>query len=92
VEFDFIVASALFCNYTLREWRGSQVVRQRSAKPLYVGSTPTRASNLAPYLAISYWLLVLPLTHSEKPDFTATDRAGTGPEVAQVVPSGKIRS
>ena len=26
--------------------RGSQVVRQRSAKPLFVGSIPTRASNL----------------------------------------------
>ena len=25
--------------------RGSQVVRQRSAKPLFVGSIPTRASN-----------------------------------------------
>ena len=27
--------------------RGTQVVRERSAKPLYVGSIPTRASNLA---------------------------------------------
>jgi hypothetical protein len=26
--------------------RGSQVVRQRSAKPLFVGSTPIRASNI----------------------------------------------
>ena len=26
--------------------RGTQVVRERSAKPLYVGSIPTRASNL----------------------------------------------
>src|SRR5437868_5751899 len=25
--------------------RGSQVVRQRSAKPLFIGSTPIRASN-----------------------------------------------
>src|SRR5437867_7348986 len=30
----------------LRYWRGTQVVRERSAKPLYVGSIPTRASNL----------------------------------------------
>ena len=27
-------------------WRGSQVVRQRSAKPLFVGSIPTRASKV----------------------------------------------
>jgi hypothetical protein len=27
------------------------VVRERSAKPLYVGSIPTRASNLLPLLA-----------------------------------------
>src|SRR6187402_1422531 len=26
-------------------WRGTQVVRERSAKPLCVGSIPTRASN-----------------------------------------------
>ena len=26
------------------DWRGTQVVRERSAKPLYVGSIPTRAS------------------------------------------------
>jgi hypothetical protein len=25
-------------------WRGSQVVRQRSAKPLFAGSIPARAS------------------------------------------------
>ena len=30
----------------LRYWRGTQVVRERSAKPLYVGSIPTRASIL----------------------------------------------
>jgi hypothetical protein len=29
----------------LHDRRGSQVVRQRSAKPLFVGSIPTRASN-----------------------------------------------
>jgi hypothetical protein len=28
-------------------WRGSQVVRQRSAKPLFGGSIPPRASNLS---------------------------------------------
>ncbi len=35
--------------------RGSQVVRQRSAKPLFTGSTPVRASNLsvAPFLILS---------------------------------------
>ena len=27
--------------------RGSQVVRQRSAKPLFVGSIPTRASKIS---------------------------------------------
>src|SRR5205085_12047356 len=27
-----------------RTWRGSQVVRQRSAKPLFAGSIPARAS------------------------------------------------
>ena len=31
--------------------RGSQVVRQRSAKPLFVGSIPTRASNPTPLLS-----------------------------------------
>ena len=30
----------------LTEGRGTQVVRERSAKPLCVGSIPTRASNL----------------------------------------------
>src|SRR5947207_13415377 len=35
-----------FYNKRLPERRGSQVVRQRSAKPLYVGSTPTRASRI----------------------------------------------
>ena len=29
-------------------WRGSQVVRQRSAKALYAGSIPARASGLCP--------------------------------------------
>ena len=30
--------------------RGTQVVRERSAKPLCVGSIPTRASNLFPFV------------------------------------------
>ena len=30
--------------------RGTQVVRERSAKPLYVGSIPTRASTVFPHL------------------------------------------
>jgi hypothetical protein len=30
--------------YTVGPRRGTQVVRERSAKPLYVGSIPTRAS------------------------------------------------
>jgi hypothetical protein len=30
--------------YTVWPRRGTQVVRERSAKPLYVGSIPTRAS------------------------------------------------
>jgi hypothetical protein len=33
----------VFCS---RRGRGTQVVRERSAKPLCVGSIPTRASNL----------------------------------------------
>ena len=39
------VGVALFLRVALPSWRGSQVVRQRSAKPLFVGSIPTRASN-----------------------------------------------
>jgi hypothetical protein len=34
-------------------WRGTQVVRERSAKPLCVGSIPTRASNLFRDLAVA---------------------------------------
>jgi hypothetical protein len=34
--------------YTFIPGRGTQVVRERSAKPLYVGSIPTRASNNSP--------------------------------------------
>ena len=30
----------------IKQGRGTQVVRERSAKPLCVGSIPTRASNL----------------------------------------------
>jgi hypothetical protein len=30
----------------MEQGRGTQVVRERSAKPLCVGSIPTRASNL----------------------------------------------
>jgi hypothetical protein len=33
--------------------RGTQVVRERSAKPLYVGSIPTRASNTFSRLHVS---------------------------------------
>ena len=32
--------------------RGTQVVRERSAKPLCVGSIPTRASNLFNYMSV----------------------------------------
>src|SRR5215470_7787910 len=32
---------------SIEEGRGTQVVRERSAKPLYVGSIPTRASSLS---------------------------------------------
>ena len=35
-----------------RHRRGSQVVRQRSAKPLFVGSIPTRASRTKPFKSI----------------------------------------
>gem|GEM_PF-4698490 len=35
--------------------RGTQVVRERSAKPLYVGSIPTRASTLHSYSAKPYF-------------------------------------
>src|SRR5215475_10984841 len=34
-------------------WRGTQVVRERSAKPLCVGSIPTRASKIPCYFPIS---------------------------------------
>jgi hypothetical protein len=43
---------------TLEARRGTQVVRERSAKPLCVGSIPTRASSLFLY---SIHLVVLPL-------------------------------
>ena len=35
---------ARWCEWARGEWRGSQVVRQRSAKPLFAGSIPARAS------------------------------------------------
>jgi hypothetical protein len=34
-------------------WRGTQVVRERSAKPLCVGSIPTRASGLSFLMSVS---------------------------------------
>ena len=34
-----------FFRYTVRPRRGTQVGRERSAKPSFVGSIPTRASN-----------------------------------------------
>jgi hypothetical protein len=34
-----------FILYASRVWRRSQVVRQRSAKPLFIGSIPIAASN-----------------------------------------------
>ena len=36
--------SAVHFTYNRRQGRGTQVVRERSAKPLCVGSIPTRAS------------------------------------------------
>jgi hypothetical protein len=44
--------------YREESGRGTQVVRERSAKPLYVGSIPTRASNLSSQLLV--WLAVSP--------------------------------
>ena len=44
-------------------WRGTQVVRERSAKPLYVGSIPTRASN----------------SHSDRMVITIGSYSATGP-------------
>jgi hypothetical protein len=38
--------SAVGLKWKLSTRRGSQVVRQRSAKPLFGGSIPPRASNL----------------------------------------------
>src|SRR5271155_4492649 len=38
--------------------RGTQVVRERSAKPLCVGSIPTRASNSLLYLAVAIEFVV----------------------------------
>ena len=40
---------SLAARVLLFEWRGTQVVRERSAKPLCVGSIPTRASISNPY-------------------------------------------
>jgi hypothetical protein len=42
----FTAETALKFSYTVVLRRGTQVVRERSAKPLYVGSIPTRASIL----------------------------------------------
>jgi hypothetical protein len=39
------MAFVVFCEENPFNWRGSQVVRQRSAKPLFGGSIPPRASN-----------------------------------------------
>src|ERR1035441_9733152 len=44
-----------FCS---RRGRGTQVVRERSAKPLCVGSIPTRASSIS--LQLLVWLAVSP--------------------------------
>jgi hypothetical protein len=41
--------------------RGTQVVRERSAKPLCVGSIPTRASNFLNNLGLSVNYLWLPI-------------------------------
>jgi hypothetical protein len=48
MDFSFAAETPLDFRYTVRPGRGTQVVRERSAKPLYVGSIPTRASTLAP--------------------------------------------
>jgi hypothetical protein len=40
----FQAETAVKFRYTVGPRRGTQVVRERSAKPLYVGSIPTRAS------------------------------------------------
>ena len=46
-KIDLAAADAVFLEYRTK-WRGSQVVRPGSAKPLFVGSIPTRASNHRP--------------------------------------------
>src|SRR5579863_1811119 len=48
--------------YTGRPRRGTQVGRERSAKPSFVGSIPTRASNRFPYEIRACGILNLPCT------------------------------
>ena len=44
-------------------WRGTQVVRERSAKPLCDGSIPSRASNPFHTDAMSLWLATVHENH-----------------------------
>ena len=44
----FRAESVVNFGYNAVSGRGTQVVRERSAKPLYVGSIPTRASRFSP--------------------------------------------
>ena len=46
----FRAETARELSYTGFPGRGTQVVRERSAKPLYVGSIPTRASIFPPHI------------------------------------------
>src|SRR5271166_4728823 len=52
---------------TVEAGRGTQVVRERSAKPLCVGSIPTRASSLLCNCLASLRLIPFPLSLSERP-------------------------
>jgi hypothetical protein len=54
---DCCFTAALLFSYPEQQGRGTQVVRERSAKPLYVGSIPTRASSLGFLSLLLFFIL-----------------------------------
>src|ERR1035437_4847277 len=67
----------------MEQGRGTQVVRERSAKPLCVGSIPTRASSI--FLQLLVWLAV-------SPELTFRPTWASIGQIGQIWPQGRTKS
>jgi hypothetical protein len=68
--------------------RGSQVVRQRSAKPLFVGSIPTRASNQIHLIIQHFPILQRKMNYAASRAISLSDqRRNYGDRASSEVPS-----